>query len=214
MKKEYSSHPQSMAKFNMEMYGFSWQEFVAAIPSPLLVATSYKSNGKPNACLQSWVCFNSNHAILSSVNMAGHLYQTVKETGVCVLNFPSAEIYDRCCATIENNDFDTDEITASGLTVERAALVNAPRIAECFLALECRLLWDKRIAEGDNHVLMCFEIVNVAIDSAHLDEKSLGRYGETGLLYNIHHPINPEDFSGTAHDYLGVLTKFRDMGEY
>lgn len=56
MKKEYSAIPPSMA--DMETYGFSWMDFVTAIPSPLFLVTSYKSNGKPNACLQSWACFN------------------------------------------------------------------------------------------------------------------------------------------------------------
>ena len=52
MKKEYSKIPDSMK--NMETYGFSWMDFVTAIPSPLFVVTTYKSNGKPNGCLQSW----------------------------------------------------------------------------------------------------------------------------------------------------------------
>jgi hypothetical protein len=95
MKKEYSAVPSSMAQ--METYGFSWMDFVTAIPSPLFVVTSYKSNGKPNACLQSWAFFNGGtkgfYAILSNVNKAGHLYQTVKDKGEVVLNFPSADIY-------------------------------------------------------------------------------------------------------------------------
>ena len=211
MKKEYSTLPPSLA--NMESFGFSWHEFVASIPSPLFVATTYKSNGKANACLQSWACFNSNHAVLSSVNKSGHLYQTIKETNVVVLNFPSADVYDLCVKTIENNGYDDDELALSGLTSEPAVIVNAPRIKECFLNLECRFLWDKEIAEGDNHTLMCFEIVNISIDEEHMDENKKGRYGETGLLYNIHHPMNPEIF-GLAHDYLGTLTKTRDTGEY
>ncbi|NLT12247.1 MAG: hypothetical protein GXY06_07545 [Clostridiaceae bacterium] len=52
MKKDYSLIPPSMSE--METYGFSWMDFVTAIPSPLFVVTSYKSNGKPNACMQSW----------------------------------------------------------------------------------------------------------------------------------------------------------------
>ena len=48
----------------------------------------------------------------------------------------------------------------------------------------------------------------------HLDENDLGRTGKTGLLYNIHHPIDPERFSGTAHDYVGVVEKIRDYAEY
>lgn len=47
MKKEYSAIPESMR--DMKTYGFSWMDFVTAIPSPLFVVTSYKSNCKPNA---------------------------------------------------------------------------------------------------------------------------------------------------------------------
>ncbi len=188
MKKEYSVIPESMS--NMSTYGFSWMDFVTAIPAPLFVVTSYKSNGKPNACLQSWACFNGNtrgfYAILSSVNKAGHLYKTIKEKGEAVLNFPSAEIYDLCSATIVNNGFSDDEISLSGLTAEQAKTVNAPRIKECFLNLECRYLWDREIKEGDSSVLMCFEVVNVCVDEAHLDELIQGRYGEGGFLYNVH----------------------------
>ena len=54
MKKKYSTLPESMK--NMEMYGFNWMEFVISVPSPLYIMTSYKSNGQPNACMQSWTC--------------------------------------------------------------------------------------------------------------------------------------------------------------
>lgn len=209
---EYASPQPALA--GLETWGFTWHEFVCGLPSLLFVATTYKSNGKPNACLQSWATFNSNHAVLSSVNTSGHLYQTVKETGVVVLNFPSADVYPLCANTVKNNGFDDDELALSGLTAEPAAIVNAPRIKECFLNLECRFLWEKQIAEGDGHMLMCFEIVNVAISPEHLDENQKGRFGETGLLYNIHHTINPETFGGTAHDYLATLSKTVDMGEY
>ena len=216
MKKEYRTIPPSME--NMETYGFSWMDFVTAIPAPLFVVTSYKSNGKPNACLQSWACFNGSskgfYAILSSVNKAQHLYQTVKEKGEVVLNFPSAAIYPLCMDTIGNNGFDDDEITLSGLTAEPAATVNAPRIKECFLSLECRYLWEREITEGSSHVLMCFEVTNICINDAYLDEMAQGRYGENGYLYNVHYPINPESFNGKSHDWIAILQKYRDMGAY
>lgn len=193
-------------------------DFVTAIPSPLFVVTSYKANCKPNACLQSWACFNGGkdgfYAILSSVNKTGHLYQTVKENGEVVLNFPSADIYPLCMDTIRNNGFDDDEITLSGLTAEPATTVNAPRIKECFLALESRYLWEREITEGSPHVLMCFEVTNICIDEAYLNEEVQGRYGENGFLYNIHYPVNPETFKGKSHDYIAILKKYRDMGEY
>ena len=78
----------------------------------------------------------------------------------------------------------------------------------------CRFKWEKEIAVGDDYVLICLEIVNVHIDEKHMDESNLGRTGETGILYNIHHPINPENFKGTAHDYVGTIKKIRDYSEY
>lgn len=216
MKKEYNTIPQSMK--DMNTYGFSWMDFVTAIPSPLFVVTSYKSNGKTNASLQSWACFNGGekgfYAILSNVNKVGHLYQTVKEQGEVVLNFPSVDIYPLCKDTINNNGFDDDEICLSGLTSEPAATVNAPRIKECFLSLESRYLWEREIIEGSPQVLMCFEVTNICIDEAYLNEATQGRYGENGYLYNIHYPVNPETFTGSSHDYIGILQKLRDMGEY
>jgi len=216
MRRDYCAIPPSME--HMQTYGFSWMDFVTAIPAPLFVVTSYKSNGQPNACLQSWTCFNGDgngfYAILSSVNKAGHLYQTVTQTGEVVLNFPSADIYPLCMETIKNNGFEDDEITLSGLTAEPAPTVNAPRIKECFLTLDSRFLWEREITEGSSHILMCFEVTNIGIDTAHLDEAGQGRYGETGYLYNVHYPVNPETFQGKSHDYIAVLQKLRDMGEY
>lgn len=216
MKREYASIPPSMA--DMETYGFSWMDFVTAIPSPLFVATTYKPDGKANACLQSWATFTGNKqgffAILAAVNKQGHFYKTLKDTGVCVLNFPPAELYDRCAATIRNNGWEQDELAASGLTAEPAAAVNAPRIAECFLALECEYAWEKALIEGADHMLLCLKVINVCVDEEHLDESRLGRYGETGFLYNVHHPLNPETYAGKASDHLAVLRKLRDMGEY
>ena len=216
MKKEYSVMPPGMEK--TEMYGFSWMDFVTAIPSPLLVATTWKPNGKANACLQSWATFTGNQkgffAVLSAVYRQGHFYKTLKDTGVCVLNFPSADLYDRCLDTIRNNQWDTDELTASGLTAEPATKVNAPRIAECFLSLECEFGWEKALAEGTDHMLICLKVVNVCMDEAHLDEAGLGRYGETGFLYNVHYPVDPDTYRGTARDYIAVLQKLRETGEY
>jgi len=209
---EYKNLPISMK--NMETYGFSWIEFVTAIPAPLFVVTSYKANGKPNACLWSWSCFNGELAFLSGVNKANHMYQTIIERKEAVLNFPSAEIYPLCQKTIINNNYDDDEITMSGLTVEPASTVNAPRIKECFLNLEARFLWEHEMREGSNHVVLCFEILNVCINESHLDEAAQGRYNETGYLYNVHYPVNPEAFNGKAHDYIAIIRKYHDMGEY
>ena len=175
---------------------FPWQDFLTAIPSPLFVVTSYKANGKENACLQSWSTFVGDAGeficLLGAVSKRGHIYQSIRETGCCVINFPSRDIYQRCAATIQNNDFGDDEITKSGLSAEKAISVNAPRIKECFLNIECTLLWEREHFEESRDVVMALKATHICMDSAKWDESQAGRYGKSGYMYNIHSPRNTD----------------------
>lgn len=204
MKKDISvlEKPEQLAGYETEQYlaycgNLSWYDLVTAIPSLVFVVTSWKSNGKENACLHSWSSFMGSGldnfiCVLGKVNKGGHMYQSLKETGGCVLNFPSNDIYDRCVKTIGNNQFETDEITASGLTAEKAAKVNAPRIKECFLNIECEFLWEHDLFEGSQEAAVALKAVNICMDSERYDQSKLGRYGKSGYLYYIDQPTNPE----------------------
>ena len=209
MKKEFYAKPEKMTEnWPYEFNAFSWQDFVTAIPYELILVTTYKSNGKENACLQSWSTFVGDSGeficIIGSVSRSGHLYQSLKETRCCVLNFPSRDIYDKCLKTIEVNGFDNDEITLSGLTAEKAKTVNAPRIEECFLNIECEFLWEHEHFEGSSEVTIALKAKHICMDSDHFDESKLGRYGKTGYIYNIHSPRNPETGELTP-DCIGTL---------
>jgi len=175
----------------------SWYDFVVGMPSLVFLVTGWKANGKENACLQSWASFvgggpDNYICILSKVNKSGHMYKSLKETKVCVLNFPSNDIYDRCIKTIGNNGFDTDEITVSGMTAEKSYKVNAPRIKECFLNIECEYLWEHELYEGSGEVTVALKAVHVCMDDEHYDQSKLGRYDKTGFLFQVDRPINPE----------------------
>ena len=219
MKYRYKDMPESLKGTYGDYsknFGFSWKEFVATVPSPLFLVTTYKSNGKPNACMQSWSTFtsadrgNGFYAILASVNKNGHLYQSINETKEAVINFMSEEYHAACMATIQNNQFEADEITASGMSVEKASWVNAPMVRECFMNLECRFVWEKEIVPGDDHVMLCLEVVGIHIDEDHITDRT----GENGILYNIHYQMNPEKVTKTGHDYAAVLKKRIDVMEY
>ena len=208
MKNEFDTFPEAFA--GQEFYGFSWLEFTAAMPSPLVVVTGYKSNGKPNATMQSWCTFTGEegyHCIFSSVHKSGHMYRSLKETGCCVVNFPSADILGKCMDTIKNNGFDTDEIAASGLTAEPSVRVNAPRIKECFLNMDCELEWEHDLTEDGTHATICLKVTGISMDDRRYNDGDLGRYGETGYLYNIHSPRNPET-GETSDTYAGILSKY------
>ena len=213
MKKEFSTRPETLTEtWPGEMSLFSWEDYVTAIPSPLFLVSTYKSNGKENACLQSWSTFigkNQNFiCLLASVSKGGHLYQSLKETHCCVLNFPSRDIYDRCLKTIENNGFEQDEITLSGLTAEAAVSVKAPRIAECFLNIECKFLWEHECFQGSDSMTVALKAKHICMDSDHYDENKLGRYGKTGYMYNINSPRNP-DTGEITPECFGALELYK-----
>ena len=219
MKYSYQDMPETMKGTYGEYsraFGFSWKEFVASVPSPLFLVTSYKANGMPNACMQSWAVFtsadrgNGFYAILASVNKGGHLYQTLREKREAVINFFTDREYEACMATIRNNAFEADEISASGLTAEPAEWVDAPLVAECFMNLECRYRWEKEIEPGDDHVMVCLEVVGAHIEEAFLAD----RFGETGLLFNLHYPMNPLTAAKTGRDYTAVLQNKGASYEY
>lgn len=210
MKKEFFSKPDGIIEhWPGELSSFSWQDFVTAIPSPLFVVTSWKSNGKENACLQSWSSFVGSSGeficIIASVTKGGHMHQSLKETGCCVLNFPSKDIIDKCKKTIDNNEFDVDEITVSGLTSEKAISVNAPRIVECFLNIECELLWEREHFKNSRHTVVALKAVHLCMDSERYDENKLGRYGKTGFMYNINSPRNPDTGEEQQEGAFGAL---------
>lgn len=207
MKKEISmsERPAIFTDEYLAAFGnMSWYDFVTAMPSLVFVVTGWKSNGKENACLHSWSSFAGSGAnnficILGKVNKNGHMLQSLKETKACVLNFPSNDIYDLCVKTIGNNEFETDEITASGLTVQKASKVNAPSIKECFLNIECEFLWEHELFQGSQEVAVALRAVNVCMDREHYDQNKLGRYGKNGYLFFVDQPTNPE---------TGVTTPF------
>ena len=209
MKKEISVKPEKITElWPGELNMFSWMEFVAAIPSPLFVVTGWKINGKENACLQSWATFASDSGeficILASVSKNGHMYRSLKETGCCVLNFPSADIFDKCHGTIEHNQFEADEITESGLTAEKAVCVNAPRIAECFLNIECDFLWEQSIFNNSNNVVIALKAVHINMDSNRYDHDMLGRFGKNGYIFNINSPRN-HDTGEAVEESIGII---------
>lgn len=206
MKKEISinERPERFTDEYLRCCGnMSWYDFVVGMPSLVFVVTGWKSNGKENACLQSWSAFVGGGAdnficILGKVDKGGHMYQSLKATKECVINFPSNDIYDRCIKTIGNNEFDIDEITASGLTAEKASKVNAPRIKECFLNIECELLWEHELFEGSGEVTVALRAVNVCMDDDYYDQSKLGRYGKSGFLFQVDQPTNPETGETTS----------------
>lgn len=204
-KKQFSNVPDEIS--DRQWYGFNWLEHVTAVPSPLVLVTGYKNNGLANGTMQSWFCFSNEdefYCIFSNVNKSTHMYEVAKNQKQLVINFPDKSCIDKCMSTIQNNAYDTDELEQSGLHFCKASKINAPIVDECFLNLECEVVWEKELFENSYHVVLCVKVVNAWFDEEHYNDKKLGRYGENGYLYNIHLPLNPESFEETETGY-GIL---------
>ena len=109
-----------------------------------------------------------------------------------------------CYKTVKNNKDETDEITAAGLTVEKAVCVNAPRIAECFLNLECEYLWEHEVSENSGDYVVALKVVHVSMDSDRYDQLKIGRYGKDGFVYYIHQLCNPDTGTISHDSYAGI----------
>ena len=87
--------------------------------------------------------------------------------------------------------------------------VNAPRIKECFLNIECEYLWEHELFEnvgfwGYQDVTVALKAVHISMDRDRYDQSKLGRYGKTGYLYQIDQPTNPETGEKTS-EMVGTL---------
>lgn len=172
MKQSYSSCPAAIDE--SKLFGFkSWQEHVAAVPSPLAAVTGYKSNGKPNLTMQSWFAVHGDRIVFASVEWGSHMYGILRDKGAVVVNFPGAECFNRCMKSIGHNGWDEDEIAACGLTAEPAGEVDAPEIGECPLSLGCELLWEHEAGPGSSDMTVCLKIVSVSLDRELLEEVPL-----------------------------------------
>jgi flavin reductase (DIM6/NTAB) family NADH-FMN oxidoreductase RutF len=215
MKIEISRMPDNFDKTWPMFNIVSWVEFVTAIPQAISVITTYKEGDIPNACPQAWTLYSGDGAgyyIIFSVMKRTHTYTNILRDKEFVFNFPTAKEFRRCMDTIKNGKANPniDEITASGLTVEPAKIVHAPRIKECFVNIECKLGWHRPLYKGNFHHVFAGEVVHVAIDSEKAKFNSNGRYGDNGYIYNIHSPIDPST-GQREPDKVGKIVPIGDM---
>jgi flavin reductase (DIM6/NTAB) family NADH-FMN oxidoreductase RutF len=189
---------------------FSWLEYVVTIPHPMFLITTRKANGAPNACLHSWgflVGDRDNYTSILGVLDYYHTYENILREREWCLNYPSVDDYEKCFQTIHVNEADNDEIAEAGLTVEPAQVIQAPRIAECPVNLECRLEWHRPLYEESKWHLLAGRIVHAAMAENVLAHDPTERMQNLRLMYNIRGTLNPA--SGEMHgpNTLGLISE-------
>lgn len=178
------------------------------MPNPIFLITTRKANGAANACLHSWgmlVGDKDNFSSLLALLDSGHTYANILREGEWCINFPSFEYHAQCTETIHVNAPDNDEVTDAGFTLEASQTVRAPRIAECWANLECRLEWDRPLYEKSCWRLVLGRVTHAAVDESVMAVDPTERIQAMRLMYNMRGTLNPLDRQLHGANSIGLL---------
>ena len=139
-------------------------------PVPAVLVTVADREGKSNIFTVAWagtIC--TNPPMLSiSVRPERHSYHMMKETGEFVVNLTTESMAwatDYCGV---RSGRDVDKWKETGLTPEKANVVNVPVIKESPVNIECRVV---KVEELGSHHMFIADVVAVDVDEAYMDEK-------------------------------------------
>jgi flavin reductase (DIM6/NTAB) family NADH-FMN oxidoreductase RutF len=85
--------------------------------------------------------------------------------------------------------------------------VQAPRIAECAINLECRLEWHHPLYENSHWHLFAGRVVHLSIDEDAMAIDPAERMRTLGLMYNVRGTVNPLTGEQYVYNTLGLLSK-------
>ncbi len=76
--------------------------------------------------------------------------------------------------------------------------------------MDCELEWERDLTEDGTHAVICLKVIGISMDDRRYNNNDLGRYGETGYLYNIRSQRNPET-GEVSPMCVGILSKYIDF---
>ncbi len=154
-------------------------------PLPVVLVTCRGKDGRANVFTAAWtgtVCTAPPMAYVS-VRPSRYSHALISETGELALHPVPASLVREAdwCGTYTGAK--VDKFAACGFTEEKAEKIGAPLIAECPLALECRVKEVKRL--GSHDLFLC-EIVAIDAEEDLFDEKNALRMERAGLAAFLH----------------------------
>jgi flavin reductase (DIM6/NTAB) family NADH-FMN oxidoreductase RutF len=109
------------------------------LPGQLVLVSTCDADGAPNVAPKSWVTMAAfaGPVLAFGCNVAHATYRNVETTREFVVNVVPAALADRVWALAELHG--GERLRSAGLTLEPAAAVRPPLVAECSAHLECTL---------------------------------------------------------------------------
>ena len=139
-------------------------------PVPAVLVSAADKDGNSNMITVAWagtIC--SDPPMLSiSVRPERYSYHMIRETGEFVVNLTTEELVRAVDFCGVKSGRDTDKWKETGLTQEKASVVNVPLVRQSPVNLECRVL---RVDELGSHHMFIAQVVAVDVDEKYMDEK-------------------------------------------
>ena len=140
-------------------------------PVPAVLVSAADKDGNSNLITVAWagtIC--SDPPMLSiSVRPERYSYHMIRETGEFVVNLTTEELVRAVDFCGVKSGRDTDKWKETGLTPEKASVVNVPLVRQSPVNLECRVL---RVDELGSHHMFIAQVVAVDVDEKYMDEKA------------------------------------------
>jgi flavin reductase (DIM6/NTAB) family NADH-FMN oxidoreductase RutF len=145
-------------------------------PGPVVLVSTARA-GRPNVMPMSWHTMMEFVPPLVGCVVSGQNYtfETLRATGECVINIPTAELAKKVVACGNASGRDMDKFKTFGLTAAPGAVVKAPLVAECYANLECRVTDRKLVAQYNFFIL---EVVQAWIDPREKRPRTIHHQGE------------------------------------
>ena len=132
-------------------------------PVPAVLVSAADKDGNSNLITVAWagtIC--SDPPMLSiSVRPERYSYHMIRETGEFVVNLTTEELVRAVDFCGVKSGRDTDKWKETGLTPEKASVVNVPLVRQSPVNLECRVL---RVDELGSHHMFIAQVVAVDVD--------------------------------------------------
>lgn len=166
------------------MAKMQWKGGALLAPVPPVLVTSGTLE-KPNVCTVAWCGMLSTKPPVTYISLrpSRYSYELVAQNGEFVLNLPTAALVrsiDRCGV---KSGRDENKFETCGLVPAAASVVAPPLIAQCPVAIECRVR--QTIALGSHDMIMA-DIVAVDVEEGLVDEQGKLHLDKAGLAAYAH----------------------------
>ncbi len=166
------------------MAKIAWKGGALLAPVPPVMVTC-GSGDSANIITVAWAgLINTQPPRVSiSVRPTRHSYRLIRESGEFIINLTPASLIRAADYCGMYTGAKVDKFKETGLTRADAQQVSCPLIAECPLALECRVI---SVQPQGTHDLFLADVVAVDVDDSIVDENGRLRLDKAGLAAFAH----------------------------